>query len=401
MTRRRNRLLILVLAALSLLCSGPGAWAQQAPPTGFTPPTAVVAQTPTGAWQFLYVDSSGNLRTTGTGSPSAGQSPPTGFVPAYALVAQTPSGTWAFLRVDASGNLVTTGGGGGATTLDELTDVVITTPTLNDGFFYNGSNWVNTVVGLPSRAGNGGTVVLATTDRNSVVNVGHATANAVSIAQAGVTAGNGFIGGWQTIVCTTGAGLTTITPATSTINGKATLTLVTDACARIFVPTEADTNYRAVVSVLPLATAPIALDAATGAIGVASGSTIPTTTALTSLKVWTCEVVVGDPGAASSVLADDNDTPDVCANDTAVTITITAVHCYANTGSPTVTPIVNGGSATSILSGAGTCTQTAGGASLSLQGTPTLTAGQLVDMNITTAGGAAKYIVVRISGTKP
>jgi hypothetical protein len=133
----------------------------------------------------------------------------------------------------------------------------------------------------------------------------------------------------------------------------------------------------------------------------AAAGTIPTTTALTSLKVWTCEIVVGDPGAASSVLADDNDTPGVCANDTAVTKTITAVHCYANTGSPTVTPIVNGGGATSILSGAGTCDQTAGGASLALQGTPTLTTGQLVDTNITTAGGAAKYIVVRITGTLP
>lgn len=129
--------------------------------------------------------------------------------------------------------------------------------------------------------------------------------------------------------------------------------------------------------------------------------TLPTTTALTSLKVWTCEVVIGDPGAASAALADDNDSPDVCANDTAVTITITAVHCYANAGSPTVTPIVNGGSATSILSGALTCSQTAGGAAGSLQGTPTLTAGQLIDANITTAGGTAKYIVMRFTGTKP
>lgn len=118
----------------------------------------------------------------------------------------------------------------------------------NDFLVWNGAAWVNSVGGLPSRADNDGTVVLATTDRNSVVNVGHATANAVSIAQAGVAAANGFIGGFQTFVCTTGAGLTTITPTTSTINGASSLILAINDCARVWVPTEADTNYRAVVS---------------------------------------------------------------------------------------------------------------------------------------------------------
>lgn len=257
----------------------------------------------------------------------------------------------------------------GASTLSGQTDVVITAPVLNDTLVYNGSNWVNTVSGLPSRADNDGTVVLATTDRNQVVNVGHATANAVSIAQAGVTAGNGFIGGFQTFVCTTGAGLTTVTPATSTINGAATLKIPPNACARIFVPTEADTNYLAMVS---------------------SG---------TVDKVWACDVAVGDPGAASAVLADDNDTPGVCKNHTAETITITAVKCYAPTGSPTVTPVLTAGGA--ILSGALTCDTTEGGAAGSLSGTPVIATGKTVNVNITTAGGVAKYLVVYITGTKP
>ena len=131
--------------------------------------------------------------------------------------------------------------------LDDLTDVTLTSPATNDVLAYSGGAWVNSISGLPSRADNDGTVTIATTDRNSVVNVGHATANAVSIAQAGVAAGNGFIGGWQTIVCTTGAGLTTITPSTSTINTYTTLTLRQGECARIFVPTEADTNYLATI----------------------------------------------------------------------------------------------------------------------------------------------------------
>jgi hypothetical protein len=117
----------------------------------------------------------------------------------------------------------------------------------NDVPAWNGTNWVNSVSGLPSRADNDGTAAIATTDRNSVVNVGHATANAVSIAEAGVTAANGFIGGFQFILCTTGTGLTTLTPTTSTVNSYPTFTQRQNECARIVVPTETDTVYRAII----------------------------------------------------------------------------------------------------------------------------------------------------------
>ncbi len=117
--------------------------------------------------------------------------------------------------------------------------------------------------------------------------------------------------------------------------------------------------------------------------------------------VRTCEIVVGDPGAGSAALANDNDTPDVCANDTGATLTITAVHCFADAGSPTVTPIITGGGATSILTGALTCDQTQGGAAGTLNGTPTETNGQTIDGNITAAGGTAKYLVIRITRTLP
>jgi hypothetical protein len=46
--------------------------------------------------------------------------------------------------------------GSGATTLDGLTDVVITTPTTNQVISFNGTNWVNNTV-----AG-GGSLDLAT-----------------------------------------------------------------------------------------------------------------------------------------------------------------------------------------------------------------------------------------------
>ena len=115
-------------------------------------------------------------------------------------------------------------------------------------------------------------------------------------------------------------------------------------------------------------------------------------------RIRPCEIIIGDPGAASPELANDNDSPGVCGNTAGATMTITAVECYANAGSPTVTPIITGGSATSILSGALTCG--AGSfASGSLNGTPTQANGASIDANITTAGGTAKYIVIRITRT--
>ncbi len=126
---------------------------------------------------------------------------------------------------------------------------------------------------------------------------------------------------------------------------------------------------------------------------------LPTANMAAAALVRTCEIIVGDPGAGSVALANDNDTPDACTNDSGATMTITGVHCYSDAGSPTVTPIITGGSSTSILSGALTCSQTQGGAAGTLNGTPTQTNGQSVDGNVTNAGGTAKYIVLRITRT--
>jgi len=138
-----------------------------------------------------------------------------------------------------------------------------------------------------------------------------------------------------------------------------------------------------------------------GSLGVSGSGTINATSlgGVTSAAglARPCDIIIGSPGAASPALANDNDTPQACGNTTGVTMTITAVSCYANTGSPTVTPIISGGSSTSILTGALTCSQASGGAAGTLNGTPTQTTGQLIDGNITTAGGTAKYIVLRIT----
>ena len=87
---------------------------------------------------------------------------------------------------------------------------------------------------------------------------------------------------------------------------------------------------------------------------------------------------------------------------------ITAVACYANAGSPTVTPILTGGSATSILTGACTC-GTGAWAACAVNGSPLVhtfsgtgaTCSSTpcdVAANITTAGGTAKFLQIKING---
>jgi len=131
----------------------------------------------------------------------------------------------------------------------------------------------------------------------------------------------------------------------------------------------------------------------------ASASTGAVTLSLAAAQlIRVCEIVVGDPGADSPALADDNDTVAVCGNKYGVTLTITAVECRAVTGAPTVTPIITGSGATSILTGALTC-GTGSFTSGTLNGTPVQGANSSIDGNITTAGGTAKQIVIRITRT--
>lgn len=128
------------------------------------------------------------------------------------------------------------------------------------------------------------------------------------------------------------------------------------------------------------------------------------------LKIRKCTIVIGDPGAASSALADDNDSPVACSNTFGADWTIQTVTCWADAGSPTVTPILTGGSGTSILTGALTCGTAAWAAgtvqssapvvhSFSGTGATCSSTPCTIDVNITTAGGTAKYIVVTVTGT--
>lgn len=247
--------------------------------------------------------------------------------------------------------------------------------SLLDVRFWGGSQVVLGAV----NAQTGASYTIANTDRNKLITLSNAGAIAVTLP---TTLGASF----TTVVQNIGTGTATLTPSSGTINGAASIALTggsgsTGQGTWLFYD---GTNWEAMIG--------------GGSGGGGGGSAIKE-----------CIVTTGDPGAASPALANDNDSPAQCGNDFGADITITAVACWADAGSPTVTPILTGGSSTSILTGALTC-GTAGWAAGSVNGTPTIHAFSsngatcsstpcTLDSNITTAGGTAKYVVVKYTGT--
>ena len=124
--------------------------------------------------------------------------------------------------------------------------------------------------------------------------------------------------------------------------------------------------------------------------------TLATARQATDAKVRVCEYTIGAPGTASPALADDNDLLSKCRNKTGSTLTVTAIGCYANAGSPTVMVTVTGGSDT--LTGNLTC-GTAAWAAGSLSGTPTVASDGSLDLKIVSAGGTAKSLTISVAMT--
>jgi len=149
----------------------------------------------------------------------------------------------------------------------------------------NGTNYVDTLVGVPINPQTGTTYTYVASDRASHVTFSNAGAIAVTLPQAGTTGfGNNFI----TSSCDIGAGTTTITPTTSTIsytNGTtytsaaSTLPLTTGQCATIYTD---NTNYFAIL-----------YSGSTGSGTVASGTS-------GQIAVYTGATTVGSGGSISS-----------------------------------------------------------------------------------------------------
>lgn len=118
-----------------------------------------------------------------------------------------------------------------------------------------------------------------------------------------------------------------------------------------------------------------------------------------------CEIVLGNPNTAGAVLADGDDAPAVCGNVSGADQIITAVACRADAASTSVLPVLTGGG--TILSGAIDCgngTWVAG----TVSGTPTLKTFSsngatcsstpcTLDAVIATAGGSARYAIIRFT----
>ena len=234
-----------------------------------------------------------------------------------------------------------------------------------------------------ANAQTGTSYTVLTGDRGKTITFSNGDPIAVALPQAGAS----FPDGWFVTAKNIGAGTVTITPTTSTISGAATITLETGESARI---SSDGTNYEASARIT----------AGTG-ITLTKTRTGTAVAGSAAALVRPCEIVIGDPGAASSALADDNDTPGVCGNLTGASLTITEVKCLANTstGSPATLPIITGGAADSILTGAIACGNGVFGSAGTLNGAPTQADGASIDANISTAGGTAKYIVLRIKRT--
>ena len=122
------------------------------------------------------------------------------------------------------------------------------------------------------------------------------------------------------------------------------------------------------------------------------------------LKKYPCEVLFGAPDATSP-LADTSDAPQSRGNVTGVDAIIIAVACYADAGTPQINPVLADG--TAILSSPFNCGAGAWNAG-AVVGTPTIHSFGVdgascplapcnLNANISSAGGTAKYLVMRFT----
>jgi hypothetical protein len=112
-----------------------------------------------------------------------------------------------------------------------------------------------------------------------------------------------------------------------------------------------------------------------------------------------CRISWGSMSASAAPIPDDDDVIEACGNNTGLDWKITNVKFYANTGAPTVTPVLSGGAPITTL-----CTGSAGTwVACALSGTPIVhtfsganlltctTPSCTIGANITTAGGVWSY----------
>lgn len=139
------------------------------------------------------------------------------------------------------------GGGGGATVIDDLTDVDTDkskTPTDGDVLTFDGTAWnaETPSAGSPSATFNtqtGTSYTLQESDNGKIVILNNAAAIAVTLP-------DGLSVGWQVTVVQVGAGVPTVTPATDTVNAAGTGVSPSAQWAALYLTKFAATEYVAV-----------------------------------------------------------------------------------------------------------------------------------------------------------
>jgi hypothetical protein len=112
-----------------------------------------------------------------------------------------------------------------------------------------------------------------------------------------------------------------------------------------------------------------------------------------------CEFSIGGPDSTQTI-SNGSDSPGLCGNKYGKPLTITAVECYTDGGSPSVRPQITGGSTSSILSSTLSC-GVGSFAAGTLNGTPIQAVGQSIDMEVAAGSSSSHHIIIRISRTLP
>lgn len=289
------------------------------------------------------------------------------------------------VTIDDSNNIttagsITTGSGGSNAGYLELTQGTAPTAGTTSIKLFAPTSVTSYLLGLPSAAASG--PVIATNSSGTVSLTFDNTPDLGTPSAVTLTNGTGLP--ISTGVSGLGTGVATFLATPTSVNLGSALTNETGTGVVVF------NNSPSLLTPSISSFASANHDHSNSAGGGSLAAAAVTSALASQYKTRACEIHIWGSGA-SSVLQDTDDEVASCYNVFGVTETITAVRCYANAGSPTVTPIITGGAGTSILTGALTC-GTAAWNSGTLNGTPTLSSGSTIDANVTTAGGTATNI---------
>lgn len=258
----------------------------------------------------------------------------------------------------------------------------------------------NPGVALVGRSYTGTTDTIVSTDNFNTVQYKGASAVATALPTPTTLGNAGFFTILQNITSGSSTAVT-VTPATWTVNGSATLAIAQGRACSFAVDQTTATNWLAICYDLPLtATSPLALTRSQfGSTISINANGIGAAQLAAQYSKGSCIFSMGDGVTAiASATYPASGAILQCPNNSGVTYTVTAVHCYADAGTPTINVSNNAG--TSFLTGAITCTstKTSGGQAGTQSGTTTLATTDGFNF-VLVSGGTAKMVTAIVDFT--